>query len=575
MVVGAAALMALTLPALYAVPSALAASTGSSSGWIKTATKPFILSGATTVGPLSPTTRMQIVVGLKQQHQAGLKQYIQAISTQGNALYGEHLTSAEFDREYAPTASQVSQVVTYLESQGFSSVTTPSNHLMIVADGTAAEVEHAFRTTLDAYQLNGHNVFANTTAAEVPQSLSGTVLSVLGLNNVAKMSLPIQFQKPSTSAGVPQYLVSYNPQGFWKAYDAAYTPANTTTNIAIFAEGDLSQVGKDLRTEEAANGLPQVKYQIVPTGIASTDTSGIDEWDLDSQYSTGMADMQANATLYMYDATSLTDSDTALEFNKFVTQDVAKAGSASFGECEAYPYLDGAMLLDDEAFAEAAAQGQTVFASSGDTGGACAVAPTNGVPMSGPPEVNYPAASPYVVAVGGTTLLTHSDGSYDEELAWAGSGGGASDFESSPYWQSGIVPATTNVGKGVPDIAMDADPESGANVYIDGVATGVGGTSLSSPLALGSWARFENADGNHLGFGAPILYAQNGTPGFHDITLGDSGPYPATPGWDFATGMGTLDLALMAGQLTGHNYTTAPAGPTVSGGPTPPPPPGS
>lgn len=216
-----------------------------------------------------------------------------------------------------------------------------------------------------------------------------------------------------------------------------------------------------------------------PHRPASTDTSEVDEWDVDTQYSTGIADRQGNATLYIYDATSLSDSDTARAFNKFVTQDAAKAGSAVFSACEAYPYLDGAMLLDDEVFADSATQGRTVFSSSGDTGGACAVAPTNGVPMSGPPQVNYPVASPYAVAVGGTTLLTNSNGSYAEKLAWTGSGGGTRDFESAPYRQSGVVPATTTVGQGVPDMAMDADPESGANVYIDGTPAGVPVLALS------------------------------------------------------------------------------------------------
>jgi hypothetical protein len=81
---------------------------------------------------------------------------------------------------------------------------------------------------------------------------------------------------------------------------------------------------------------------------------------------------------YFYDSTTLTDSDLARSYNLFVTQNLARASTASLGECEAY--LDGSMLIDNEVFAEAAAQGQTVFASSGDTGAACAVQDTNGVP---------------------------------------------------------------------------------------------------------------------------------------------------------------------------------------------------
>jgi pseudomonalisin len=391
-------------------------------------------------------------------------------------------------------------------------------------------------------------VYYNTTGAMVPVALSGTVASVLGLNDVVAVSSPMKKPAPPSSGSgsgsttsLPNYPTSYNPQGFQIAYDVGNTSTGKETNIAIFAEGDLTQVIKDLRTEESANGLPQVPVTVVPTGNASTDTSGADEWDLDTQYSTGMAQMVKH--LYIYDATSLTDSDIALEFNKFVTDDLAQAGSASFGEDESFPYLDGAMMIDDEIFAEAAAQGQTVFASSGDTGGFSTVAPTNGVP-AGIPDVEYPAASPYVVAVGGTTLITNTDGSYNEELAWLAGGGGQSYWETAPAWQSGVVP-TSAVGKGLPDISMDADPNSGANVYVNGTPEVVGGTSLASPLALGVWSRLETSHANRLGFAAPLLYAQYGSAGFHDVTLGDNGPYPATPGWDFATGLGSFDVSPM------------------------------
>jgi subtilase family serine protease len=210
--------------------------------------------------------------------------------------------------------------------------------------------------------------------------------------------------------------------------------------------------------------------------------------------------------LYIYDATSLTDADLALGFNKFVTQKYARAGSASFGECETLADLSGAMLADDQIFAQAAAQGQTVFASTGDVGGACPVAPTNGVPGGGLPNVSYPASSPYVIGVGGTTLLTNADGSYSDEIAWNVGGGGVSIWETAPFWQSGIVVGTA-ADKGLPDISLDADPNSGAVVYVSGSPLTIGGTSLSSPMALGVWARLESSHGNKLGFAGTRFYS--------------------------------------------------------------------
>jgi subtilase family serine protease len=375
------------------------------------------------------------------------------------------------------------------------------------------------------------------------------------------MTTPLQLKTnatlPSLPVAAPNYPASYTPQQYWQAYAATGVNSGANTPIAIFAEGDLTGVVQDLRTAEAAFHLTQVPVTVVPVGVASPDTSGADEWDLDSQYSTGMA--QSVRALYFYDATSLTDSDLALAFSRFATDKKALIGNASFGECELFPYIDGSMLVDDEVFAEAAAQGQTVFASAGDTGGFCPVGPAgvNGVP-AGTPMVNYPAASPYVTAVGGTTLLTNTDGSYDLELAWYAGGGGISQFESSPYWQvAANVPSGTAGSRGVPDIAMVADPESGAVVYVNGAPEVVGGTSLSSPLSVGVWARILTRNPK-AGF-APVrlygLYDGATTPGtypkggFHDIILGENNPYPATPGYDYTTGLGTLWVSQLSQAL--------------------------
>jgi subtilase family serine protease len=379
--------------------------------------------------------------------------------------------------------------------------------------------------------------------------------------------------------GAPQYQI---------AYDAAYPGATPTatnlrqkltvacnTAIGIIAEGNLGKVSPkspygpgipsssstgvihDLYLYEQLYKLPGVPVAIVNAGIPSPDTAGADEWDLDSQTSTGIA--QRVKALYFYVATSLTDSDIGLAINKAVSQNQVKAFNMSFGECEIFPYLDGAMLLDDEMFGEAALQGMTPFASSDDNGSACPVVPTNGVPLSGPPTVSYPAASPYVIAVGGTNLLTNTNFTYDYETAWEAGGGGISGFETSPFWQSytgsgsvAIVPSATGGARGIPDVAMCAGGTGlaicSANVYVGGTTELVGGTSLSSPLSVGSWARIETAHGNKLGFAGPLIYQlANGlptpsSPWFNDVILGANGYGVALPGWDYTTGLGSWDI---------------------------------
>ncbi len=543
-------LRALTLGALILVVAGSVAA----QSWVSTSTQAVgpALVNATANGLLPDSTPIHVNVALQIQNREALVQYVQAITTPGNALYGQELDPASFAAAYAPSTSQVQEVVNYLTAAGFQNIAVEPNNLMIAADGTAATVRQAFNTQLGVYQVNGASVFANLTPAQIPAVLGSVVGAVLGLNNAAKMSFPLV----ENAVSVPTFPGSYRAKNLWTAYDVAGTPSGSKTAIAIFAEGDVSGVVSDLRLAEKANGLPQVPVKIVQVGLASPDTSGADEFDLDTQYSTGMAD--SVSTLYIYATTSLTDSDTALMFNHFAAQKLARAGSASFGICEVFPYLDGSMLADDNSFLEAAAQGQTVFASTGDTGSSCGVLVSeNGVPGDGIPMVEYPASSTYVIGAGGTTLLTNADGTWNDEIAWYAGGGGLSQFELSGFWQTPVNSLST-VGKGTPDIAMDADPNSGVYLWLNGAETCCyGGTSLSSPLSLGVWARLQSAHANKLGFAGPVLYnGATGIPspaspaGFHDIIVGTNGLYTALPGYDYVTGLGTFDIAAYNAALT-------------------------
>jgi subtilase family serine protease len=548
--------------------------------WASTATKAFpvqYLKNATLTGPLAPSTSMHVVVGLQARNASQIQPTLKAMLTPGNALNGTSYTLQQFVTKFGATSAQVQAVKQYLEGSGFTDITVADNQLLIDAYAQASDVEAAFHTSLAQYKLNGATVFLNTTAAQVPASLSGTVIAVLGLNNVASMHTGIArlsvapMTVPCSAPDCPLPDLSnesYGAKDYQIAYDAACPsdkptcsaknfPTGSSTVVGIIAEGDLTQVVTDLRTYEKANGLPEVPVTVVNAGPASPDTSGEDEWDLDSQTSTGIA--QQVSHLYFYVATSLTDSDLALAISKAVSQNKVKAFNISIGECEFYPYIDGSMLVDDEVFAEGALQGITAFAAADDNGSACPAEATNGVPLSGPPDTSYPASSPYVIAVGGTNLFTNADFTYDFEVAWEASGGGISLFETAPFWQSytgggtlPIVPSAEAGDRGVPDVSMCAGGTElsicAANIIVDGAATLVGGTSLSSPLAMGSWARIESAHKNKLGFAGPLIYqlAASGppptSPDFNDVTLGTNGLFTALPGYDYVTGLGSWDI---------------------------------
>lgn len=558
------AVMLATTAALVAGSSAAFASMPASSPtWLSTATRALSPTAALKLGAAPASLPMTVSLVLTSRDKAGQLTMVRAETTPSSVLYHQFLTPAEYLADFAPTAAQAQAAATYLSSSGFADVHIAANRLLVTGQGTAAQTERAFRTSIDMFRQGRRTVFANVAPAEVPATAHVAVSAVLGLNDF-QLTLPIKVTKPAAPSptSVPTLkapLSGYTPVQFQTVYGATGTPTGQNTSIAIMAEGNLTQTITSLRIAEKAYNLPQVTVTVVPTGPASPDTSGTIEWELDTQTSTGMANSVKH--LYLYDATSLTDADLSHEINTFVTQDLAQAGSASLGECDLLAFLDGSMQSIDQSLEQAALQGQTFFASSGDTGASCALAPTNGVPDSGLlTDTNYPASSTWTTGVGGTTLVTTSSDAYVSELAWNAGGGGISALEFPGYWTADANPAQAAGDRGVPDIAMDADLTTGEIVYDGHTQYLVGGTSLSSPLALGSWARIQSAHGNRLGDAALAFYAlynkanpsptsRVATPGFHDIVAGTNGVYFAGPGWDFTTGIGsiqvnTLDSAL-------------------------------
>ncbi len=541
--------------ALVAMPlSVLGAHSASAatSGWSPTATRALSLLHATSLGAAPASSALRLTVGLTPRDRAGLDNLIKAQATPGSASYEKFLTPAQFTSRFAATAADAQAVSSYLSGAGMKNVTVASNRLQVTADATVAQAESAFHTSISRFAQAGRTVLANTAAAQVPTSLAGKVSGVLGLSNLGATAKP-------SATGLPK-LTGFYPDEFTKVYDAGATKPGTGGTLAVIAEGDLTQTLKDLRTFEAKRKLPQVPVQLVYTGTKSPDTAGADEWDLDTQTSTGVA--PSAKKLYIYVATSLSDADLARSVNAFAAQNVARSGSASLGECDVLPYADGSMVVDDMALAEAAVQGQTFFASTGDTGSSCAVEDTNGVPGSGPPDTEYPASSPYTMAVGGTTLAATDADAYTSEIAWNAGGGGVSPVENGGYWQNNVVPTSAALLRGVPDVAFDADPNTGALITVNGADQQIGGTSLSSPLALGLWTRVQSSHGNALGFAAPKVYgiyakAQTTPPlppttvpaAFHDVVLGVNGIYAATPGYDYTTGLGSWDVAKLSAAI--------------------------
>jgi kumamolisin len=213
------------------------------------------------------------------------------------------------------------------------------------------------------------------------------------------------------------------------------------------------------------------------------------------------------------------------------------------------------MQTFDQVAQEGAALGVTITVASGDNG-------SSDGDTDGADHVDFPASSPHVLACGGTTLAS-SNGSISSETVWnngsngGATGGGYSAVFAQPSYQSAISGQT---GRGVPDVAGDADPDTGYNVLVDGEQIVVGGTSAVAPLWAGLVALLNQQLNKRVGFLNPAIYAlPEPNNGFNDITEGNNGSYSAGPGWDATTGLGSPIGTTLATLLA-----TPPATPTAA-----------
>lgn len=511
----APATVAATPALVSAVASALAP--GAVAGLV-----PLIVRGARDAGPATAPVHLRLLLPFRDQ--AGLDALLSHPS--------DPLSAAEFEARFAPAPATVGAVVSAVRRDGLTVDAVAPNRVLVSVSGSPRAVGTAFGTTLHRLVSPGGLAYVSPlTTAHLPAGLSGQVSAVLGLSGLGRVASDLVPATGGVTGG------GMNPHDFWSFYNAPGDETGQGQTIAVLAEGDLSGVVEDLRTFEQTYGLPQVPVTVRKVDGGSSDTSASDEFDLDTQYSTGFA--PAVAGLVLYDGASLADPDVADLANAFVSDDSVPQASLSAGECELVAQLSGLRAAMDASLQQAAAQGQTLFTASGDNGGFCpAIVAVNGLP-AGLPGVNYPASSPYAIGVGGTSIVNLP--LLGREIAWPAGGGGISLLEPQPAFQAGAGGSLLPLLRGVPDVALDADPATGYIVTVNGTQMEIGGTSAGAPGWMGIWARAQGAHGGGLGFAGPVLYREPAR-AFNDIVFGDDVPWPATPGWDYATGRGTPDI---------------------------------
>lgn len=548
------------------------------------------LANATDLGAASPSTPLRFVVTLQRPDPAGEKALLDAVHDPSNAAFGHFLTPSAFAARFGVPSSQLEQVKSWLTGGGLVVDGVSAARDQLSVHGTVAQVDALLGTATHRFGLAQTQFLANTAAPVVPLGLG--IRNFVGLNTLQRFSLPARTPSQGTCVG-GLCIGTTTPQEMWSVYEQPAEHVGQGQKIGIFGEGRTDDVISDLRLFEAKFGLPTVPVTVVhPAGETDfSDDSGLVEWDMDTQASTAMAPGVSELRLYF--GQDLSDASVTRSFTTWVDDATGPLqASASFGECETVPVvspLAGQPLLNpalpvgqglgnniDATFSEilrqAALEGRTLFASTGDTGSSCPVlfasviGAGNGLLNQVVPITNSPASLPYVVGVGGTVLYTDGAGHRAREYGWAYSGGGSTFFIPAPSYQlgtPGLTPCLDNplaTCRGISDVAAQSgDVVGNGFAIISGGADSVGGgTSLSSPLWVGMWARIQGASSNPLGngFANYALYRVGNNPAsyardFFDVSSTDlatglpatNGLYATAPGWDFVTGFGTPRVA--------------------------------
>jgi kumamolisin len=510
------------------------------------------MEGAREIGLANPNETVDVTLRLRSR--AGKKPIVDPAEYTKPIEKRVILSRKEFEQRHGADPESIARVESFAREYKLAVKEKSPERRTVILSGTVAAMNQAFGVELKQYQHPKGSYRGRVGAVRLPPELQGVVEGVFGLDNRPQAKPHFRrWQKrvdAGTGAGVGVRAaapnVSYTPPQVAAFYEFPTGVDGSGECIALIELGggykpaDLSSYWSQLNLSEgpAVSAVPIGKGSNSPTG----DSSGPDgEVMLDIEVAGSIA---PGAKIVVYFA-----ENTDAGFLNAITTAVHDSTnnpsivSISWGGPES-SWTEQAMTSMDEAFQSAAAMGVTVCVAAGDDGS------TDGV-SDGQNHVDFPASSPNVLACGGTTLET-SGASISSETVWnelanneGATGGGISDFFPLPSWQTGAgVPpsanANQNVGRGVPDVSGDADPSTGYTTLVDGQSGVIGGTSAVAPLWAGLIALINDSLGKPVGFINPLLY-QNASAAvdFNDVTSGNNGAYPAGPGWDACTGLGS------------------------------------
>ncbi len=500
------------------------------------------LAGAKSVGAAPKDERFEVTVRVRRRT-ALAKLAVNGFHADRHLSKRIYLTREQYAKDHGANRSDLTKVAAFAKKHSLVVVESSAARRSVFLSGTAAEFAEAFGTSITHYEHAGGTYRGRMGPLTVPAELAEIVEGVFGIDDrpIAKP----HFQRPNGASEKQPHIAggSFTPPQLAQLYNFPAGLDGTGQCIAIIElGGGYRPTDINAYFQKLGLPVPQVNTVRVDGGKNSpTDANSADgEVMLDIEVAAAVAP-KARIAVYFAPNTDKGFLD-AITLAIHDTVNKPSVISISWGSAEAN-WTAQAMTSFDQAFQTAAALGVTVCVAAGDNG-------SGDGETDGKAHVDFPASSPFVLGCGGTKL-TASGASITSETVWnenpgnSATGGGISDFFAVPAYQAmtGIPPSANpggRRGRGVPDVAGDADPATGYNVRVDGQSFVIGGTSAVAPLWAGLIALMNQKLAHPVGYLNPLLYGSLAGKGvLRDVTSGNNGAYSAKAGWDACSGWGT------------------------------------
>ncbi len=486
------------------------------------------------VGPSDPNAEITVTVMVKSKaSDKEVDQTLQRIIDHKQ----KPLSDAEFNAKFGADPNSMARVLKFANDSGLKTEKADASSGRVVLKGTVKDLSAAFGVQMDDFKDGPFVSRERSGNVSVPKNIAKDVQGVFGLDNRRQAEPHFRRQIPGIE---PRLSSGYMPNEVADAYKFPKSSMGKGQSVGIIELGggldlkDNAQYYKDHNLKE-----PTIQLVGVDGATNSPGNDADGEVALDTQVIGAVAPEAKQQLIFAPNSEQgFVDAITRATFaEKGEIQNTAI--SISWGAPES-GWTDAAIQNMNAAFKKAALKGISVFAASGDNG-------SKDSSPDGKHNADYPSSDPFVTGTGGTRLdiqggkeVTWNDGSFG-----GSTGGGISSKFDVPDFQKGVsLPANANTGekagRGDPDVAGDASPTSGYRIRVNGSESIIGGTSAVAPLYAALMMRVNGSLKEPAGYLNPFLY-KNGSSGiFRDITDGNNGGYNAGPGWDAATGWGSI-----------------------------------